>query len=83
MGGTDRRKSAFITATVLPTAIFAVVFMLNFFLIIAGSSGAVPFGTMLFIVVLWFGISAPLSWIGSYFGNKSGVCHFLSHTPLN
>ena len=39
----------------------------------AGSSGAVPFGTLLLIVFLWFGISAPLSAVGSYFGAKHGV----------
>lgn len=73
LGGTDRRKNAFVTATVLPTTIFAIVFLLNLFLIAAGSSGAVPFGTMLFVVILWFGISAPLSSLGSYFGFKHGA----------
>lgn len=75
--------------------VFAIVFLLNLFLIIAGSSGAVPFGerfpiyclhwvasvthrfidtgTMLLIALLWFGISAPLSSIGAYFGSKHGV----------
>lgn len=70
--------------------IFAIVFFLNFFLLTAGSSGAVPFGrfflslltctciyvvagTLLLIIILWFGISAPLSAVGSYFGSKSGV----------
>ncbi|KAL1718886.1 hypothetical protein EV715DRAFT_252107 [Schizophyllum commune] len=72
LGGTERRKNAFLTATVLPTIIFAVVFLLNLFLLVAGSSGAVPFGTMLAIVVLWFGISAPLSAIGAYYGSKHG-----------
>lgn len=28
---------------------------------------------MLLIVLLWFGISAPLSAVGSYFGSKHGV----------
>lgn len=74
MGGTDAKKNAFITATALPTVVFAVMFLLNFFPLFAGSSGAVPFGTMLLIVLLWFGISAPLSSVGSYFGNKHGVC---------
>ncbi|EPQ57217.1 Nonaspanin [Gloeophyllum trabeum ATCC 11539] len=73
MGGTDKRKNSFITATILPTTIFAIIFLLNLFLLAAGSSGAVPFGTMLFIVILWFGISAPLSAIGSYFGSKHGA----------
>jgi len=73
LGGTDRRKNAFLTATILPTIVFMIVFFLNFFLLMAGSSGAVPFGTMLLIVLMWFGISAPLSAIGSYFGSKHGV----------
>ncbi|KAF9227325.1 Nonaspanin [Gyrodon lividus] len=72
LGGVNRRKNAFVTATVLPTLVFIVIFLLNFFLLVAGSSGAVPFTTMLLIVVLWFGISAPLSAIGSYIGSQQG-----------
>ncbi|KAF8161119.1 hypothetical protein B0H34DRAFT_795956 [Crassisporium funariophilum] len=75
LGGTDRRKNAFLTAILLPTCIFIIVFLLNFFLLTAGSSGAVPFGTMLLIVVMWFGISAPLSAVGSYFGSKHATIH--------
>ncbi|CCM01117.1 uncharacterized protein FIBRA_03165 [Fibroporia radiculosa] len=72
LGGNDRRKNSFLTATVLPALVFAIVFLLDLFLIAAGSSGAVPFGTMLLIVVLWFGISAPLSLVGSFFGTRHG-----------
>lgn len=36
-------------------------------------------GTMILIVVLWFGISAPLSAIGAYFGSKHGVCPSIVH----
>ncbi|KAF5393458.1 hypothetical protein D9757_000614 [Collybiopsis confluens] len=75
LGGTDKRKNAFLTATGLPTLVFMIVFLLNFFLIIANSSGAVPFGTLLVIALLWFGISAPLSAVGSYFGSKHGAIH--------
>jgi len=57
LGGTHRKRNAFVTATALPTVIFAIVFLLNLFLLSAGSSGAVPFGTMLLMIVLWFGIS--------------------------
>ncbi|TFL04414.1 hypothetical protein BDV98DRAFT_562209 [Pterulicium gracile] len=73
LGGTQRRKNAFLTATVLPTGIFAIVFLLNLFLIMAESSGAVPFGTILLIILMWFGISAPLSAVGAYFGSKHGA----------
>jgi hypothetical protein len=40
-------------------------------------------GTMLLIVVLWFGISAPLSAIGAYFGTKQGVCALGYFTSLS
>ncbi|KAH7884475.1 hypothetical protein F5I97DRAFT_1889772 [Phlebopus sp. FC_14] len=72
LGGVDRRRCAFVTATVLPTLVFIVIFLLNFSLLVVGSSGAVPFTTMLLIVLLWFGISAPLSAIGSYIGSRQG-----------
>ncbi|THV02328.1 endosomal P24A protein [Dendrothele bispora CBS 962.96] len=73
LGGLDKRKNSFLTATVFPTFVFAIVFLLNFCLILANSSGAVPFGTLLLIIVLWYGISAPLSAIGAYFGSKHGA----------
>ncbi|CAE6449109.1 unnamed protein product, partial [Rhizoctonia solani] len=72
IGGTSHAQNTFLTATVLPTFVFAVMFLLNLFLIGADSSGAVPLGTMLAIVALWFVISAPLSAIGSFFGKKHG-----------
>ncbi|KAF8829200.1 hypothetical protein HHX47_DHR3000931 [Lentinula edodes] len=75
LGGSDKRKNAFLTATGLPTIVFMIVFLLNFFLLMANSSGAVPFGTLLVIALLWFGISAPLSAVGSYYGTKHGAIH--------
>ncbi|KAI0266681.1 Nonaspanin TM9SF [Gloeopeniophorella convolvens] len=83
VGGTERRKNAFVTATFMPAVIFAIVFLLNLFLITAHSSGAVPFGTMLLIVLLWFGISAPLSAVGAYFGARHGaVAHPVRVNPI-
>ncbi|KAG8887233.1 hypothetical protein FRB98_000330 [Tulasnella sp. 332] len=72
LGGMDRRKNAFLTATILPTFIFAIVFLLNLFLIHGDSSGAVPFGTIVLIVLLWYGISAPLTVVGSFYGTRHG-----------
>jgi len=37
---------------------------------------------MLLIVVLWFGISAPLSAIGSYIGSRQGVRTQLARISL-
>ena len=53
--------------------VFGVILLLNFFLIILRSSGAVPFGTLLAVVALWFLISIPLSFIGSFIGLKRPV----------
>ncbi|PVG01267.1 hypothetical protein CPB86DRAFT_805430 [Serendipita vermifera] len=72
MGGTDRRRLVFFTAVLLPTFIFAVVFLLNLILVFKESSGAVPFGTLLVIVLLWFAIAVPLTSIGAWLGNKHG-----------
>jgi len=52
MGGTERRKNVFLTATLLPTFIFAFVFLLDLFLIFAESSGAVPFGPCLCLTLI-------------------------------
>merc|ERR1712232_1489107 len=34
------------------------------------SSGAVPFGTFFALLVLWFGISVPLVYLGAFFGYR-------------
>lgn len=49
------------------------MFLLNLFLISADSSGAMPFGTLLSVVFLWFLIDAPLTVVGGLFGKKHGV----------
>jgi len=49
---------------------FLIFFVLNLLVWDQGSSAAVPFGTLFAIVVLWFGISVPLAFLGSYFGFK-------------
>ncbi|KAF9958133.1 hypothetical protein BGZ65_001651 [Modicella reniformis] len=56
------------TAFLFPSVIFGGFIALNFFLIGAKSSGAVPFGTMVGLIALWFLVSTPLSVIGSYLG---------------
>lgn len=42
-----------------------------------GSSGAVPFSTLVALLALWFGVSVPLTFIGAYFGFCKRV-HFIS-----
>uniref|UniRef100_A0A672YQL7 Transmembrane 9 superfamily member n=1 Tax=Sphaeramia orbicularis TaxID=375764 RepID=A0A672YQL7_9TELE len=55
---------------VFPSIVFADFFLMNLILWVEGSSAAIPFGTLVAILALWFGISVPLTFIGAYFGFK-------------
>merc|ERR1712232_755369 len=68
--GTDWRKNALLTATLLPSFIFAIFFLLNIVLGMEKSSGYVHFAILLGILALWFGVSIPLALFGSYLGFK-------------
>jgi len=71
--GQHWKKNMFLTALVFPGIIFSIFFILNLILVYEGSSGAVPFGTLVALIALWFGISMPLVLCGSYFGFKKDV----------
>ena len=68
--GTSWKQLFIYTPSAVPILVFSTFFLLNFFVWIRGSSGAVPFTTMLVIVGLWFLISVPLSIAGSWLGFK-------------
>jgi len=53
--------------------VFGVFFVLNLILWINGSSAAVPFSTLVALLALWFGIFAPLTFLGAYFGFRKPV----------
>jgi len=61
------RKNTLYTALFFPGVVFLIFFTLNLFVWGEKSSGAVPFGTLVALLVLWFGISVPLVYLGSYF----------------
>merc|ERR1719486_536549 len=65
-----------LTSCLLPGTVFAVFFVLNLFLWAEKSSGAVPFGTLFALLVLWFGISVPLVFLGAYFGYRRKALDF-------
>merc|ERR1711935_877055 len=67
---TDWKSAALQSSTLYPGIIFGVSFILNFFIWGKKSSGAVPFTTMIAILLLWFGISVPLVFLGYYHGQK-------------
>ncbi|XP_014555842.1 hypothetical protein COCVIDRAFT_16662 [Bipolaris victoriae FI3] len=63
----------FYTPVALPAIVFSVFFLMNLFVWGRGASGAVPFTTMLVVVIIWFVISVPLSLAGSWFGFKQAT----------
>merc|ERR1712032_1212625 len=66
--GDDWKQTTLMTAFFWPGVIFVIFFCLNLLIWGQKSSGAVPFTTMFALLVLWFGISVPLVFLGSYFG---------------
>jgi transmembrane 9 superfamily protein 2/4 len=54
----------------LPGLAFGIFFIMNIVALVQRSTDAVPFTTMLVLVILWFGISTPLVFLGAYFGYK-------------
>jgi len=70
MGGDDWKMTTLMTAFLYPGIVFMVFFFLNLLIWGQKSSGAVPFATMFALLVLWFGISVPLVFLGSYFGYR-------------
>lgn len=66
--GTNWKKITLQTAFMFPGIAFSIFFVLNALIWGQKSSGAVPFGTMFALVFLWFGISVPLVFVGSYVG---------------
>merc|ERR1711972_243425 len=68
--GEDWKKTTLMTAFLYPGTVFCIFFVLNLFIWGTRSSGAVPFTTMFALLVLWFGISVPLVFLGAFFGYK-------------
>eukprot|EP00923_Selenidium_pygospionis_P006600 GHVN01011342.1.p1 GENE.GHVN01011342.1~~GHVN01011342.1.p1 ORF type:complete len:563 (+),score=57.40 GHVN01011342.1:311-1999(+) len=74
--GEDTKRSFKVmtmTALQFPGVCFGIFFILDIMLWSRHSTGAVPFGTMFLLLVLWFGISLPLVFVGSYFGYRKPV----------
>jgi transmembrane 9 superfamily member 2/4 len=60
----------------LPGFVFGLCFMKNIVALAMQSTYAVPFVTMLILVILWFGILTPLVYLGAYFGYKQDAIEF-------
>jgi len=66
--GEDWKTTTLMVALLYPGIMFLVFFVLNLFIWGQRSSGAVPFATMFAVLLLWFGISVPLVFLGAYNG---------------
>ena len=66
--GTDRLKNTIMTATTFPGVVFVVFFVLNLLIWGDKSTGAVPFTTLVALLLFWFGLSLPLVFFGSWLG---------------
>jgi transmembrane 9 superfamily protein 2/4 len=68
--GTPSWKYIFVASTFVPGVAFGVFFVLNLAVWSQGSTGAVPFLTMIAVVAMWFCISVPLVFLGGVLGYK-------------
>ena len=77
--GKSWQRATTITATGFPGIAFVFFFLVDLLAVSKDSSDAVPFSTMIVLLVLWFGISTPLVFFGAYFGYKQDAIEF----PVN
>ncbi|KAI0022696.1 Nonaspanin [Xylariomycetidae sp. FL0641] len=61
-------KNALVTACLFPGLVFGLVFILNLFVWAQASSTAIPFGTLIGILLLWLCIQVPLVYLGAWYG---------------
>lgn len=77
--GKSWQQATLLTALLFPGIAFLLFFALDIMAWTQGSTDAVPFTTMIVLLVLWFGISTPLVFFGAYFGYKQDPIEF----PVN
>ncbi|RQM24173.1 hypothetical protein B5M09_008300 [Aphanomyces astaci] len=65
-----------LTSTLFPGLMFGTFFLLNLFVWGAGSDAAVPFGSMVLLIVMWFGVSVPLVFLGAFYGFRQPSIEF-------
>lgn len=73
LGGENWKLNMLLTPVLVPGILFGVFVLLNFLLIGVNSSGAIPVGTMIAIIAIWFSVSLPLSIMGSIWQSKRSL----------
>mmetsp|Transcript_19651 Transcript_19651/g.38394 ORF Transcript_19651/g.38394 Transcript_19651/m.38394 type:complete len:657 (+) Transcript_19651:247-2217(+) len=71
--GLEWQRCTLLTATLYPGIISAVLFLLNLVVWAEGSTTAVPFGSIVAVLLLYFCISVPLTFFGAYLGYKKDL----------
>lgn len=74
--GTKYQRCTLLTALLFPGLCFLIFLGLNLVSKSYGSTQAVPFFTMLSLLILWFCISLPLVFLGAYFGFRRPAISF-------
>ncbi|KAJ1950079.1 hypothetical protein FBU59_000847 [Linderina macrospora] len=67
-GGNNWFKNAVMTAALVPGMLIGTSLFLNLFLWYRASSAAMPFSTILLLLVLWVFVELPLTLLGAWFG---------------
>mmetsp|Transcript_26896 Transcript_26896/g.43019 ORF Transcript_26896/g.43019 Transcript_26896/m.43019 type:complete len:623 (+) Transcript_26896:44-1912(+) len=71
--GDKWKDAAWCTALLYPGAVFSLFFLMNLLIWGEKSAGAVPFLTLFTLLVLWFGISVPLVFLGAHLGFRQST----------
>ncbi|XP_046676236.1 transmembrane 9 superfamily member 2 [Homalodisca vitripennis] len=75
-GGEKWKSNVLLTSMLTPGIVFMLFFVMNLVLWGKDSSAAVPFSTLIALLSLWFCVSVPLTFIGSFFGfRKRAIEH--------
>ena len=77
--GKSWQRATTAAALVFPGAAFGLFCIMNFVALLHHSTDAVPFPIMIILILLWFGISTPLVFLGAFFGFKQDAIEF----PVN
>ncbi|KAH0606683.1 uncharacterized protein H6S33_003517 [Morchella sextelata] len=80
--GEKWKNNALMTALLFPGFLFGSVFILNLFVWAQASSTAIPFGTLVALVMMWLCISLPLVFVGSFLGFKRAPWEHPTRTTM-
>lgn len=78
LGGTSWVRNTLLTATLFCGPLLVTFSFLNTVAIVYRSTAALPFGTIVIILVIWAAVTFPLTVLGGIAGKNSKVCHLLS-----